>query len=283
MKLQILKNKVLQSSAKKPILYDIYFQETNTQKPIIIFCHGYKGFKDWGAWDLVAEEFAKSGFFFLKFNFSHNGGTILQPIDFPDLEAFAQNNYTKELDDLDRILSYVSNTKEFEKEANTLAINLIGHSRGGGIVLIKSQEDVRVKKVSIWAGVSDYKSRFNIGSSQFNEWKEKGRFFVTNGRTKQEMPHDWQFFEDFRANEKRLTIKTAVENLKKNLLIIHGTKDTTVAIEEAKKIHSWKTDSELFLIKNATHVFGASHPWNQDNLPEHLTKVIKKTSQFLTL
>ena len=58
--------------------------------PLIIFCHGYKGFKDWGAWNLMAEAFAKIGFCFIKFNFSHNGGTIEQPIDFPDLEAFWQ-------------------------------------------------------------------------------------------------------------------------------------------------------------------------------------------------
>ena len=26
------------------------------------FAHGYKGYKDWGAWNLMAEKFAKNGF-----------------------------------------------------------------------------------------------------------------------------------------------------------------------------------------------------------------------------
>mgnify|MGYP000221090702 CR=1 FL=1 len=91
-----LHNQILEVDERRPIVYDLYFEENALQKPIVIFCHGYKGFKDWGAWHLVAETFAKKGYFFLKFNFSHNGGTIEQPIDFPDLEAFAQNNYTKE-------------------------------------------------------------------------------------------------------------------------------------------------------------------------------------------
>ena len=98
------KNKILHSEDKKPILYDVYYENSVTPKPIVVFCHGYKGFQDWGAWDLVAQAFAKSGFFFLKFNFSHNGGTIEQPIDFPDLEAFSKNNYSLELDDLERVI-----------------------------------------------------------------------------------------------------------------------------------------------------------------------------------
>ena len=53
-----------------PISGDFSFNNTN--KNLIIFCHGFKGFKDWGPWNLVAEHFAKAGFFFIKFNFSHN-------------------------------------------------------------------------------------------------------------------------------------------------------------------------------------------------------------------
>ena len=63
------KNLILTSEGKKPIVYDVCFNQTQSPKPVIIFCHGYKGFKDWGAWQLVAETFANAGFFFLKFNF----------------------------------------------------------------------------------------------------------------------------------------------------------------------------------------------------------------------
>ena len=94
------KNNILNRINKKPILWDAFYNADDKQKPLIVFCHGYKGFKDWGAWDLVAKAFLDAGFFFVKFNFSHNGGTMEQPIDFPDLDAFAENNYSKELDDL---------------------------------------------------------------------------------------------------------------------------------------------------------------------------------------
>ena len=134
------KNRILSSEKKKPILYDVYYNETEKPLPMVIFCHGYKGFKDWGAWHLVAEAFAEAGFCFVKFNFSHNGGTMENPIDFPDLEAFAENNFSLELQDLDRILNEIeAGNENLPRKIST--ISLIGHSRGGGIVLIKAEEN----------------------------------------------------------------------------------------------------------------------------------------------
>ncbi len=266
---------------KKPILFDCFYSETSQPKPLVIFCHGYKGFKDWGAWDLVAKKFAEAGFFFVKFNFSHNGGSVEKPLEFPDLEAFAQNNYSLELEDLDRVLEYFSNTNEYQKEIDKNNVSLIGHSRGGGIVLIKAEEDDRVSKIVTLAGVSDYKSRFLEGTPVFNHWKDTGRFYVENGRTKQQMPHDWQFYTNFIANEERLTIKRAAKAITKPWMIIHGDNDTSVKIDEGNALHSWNPKSKFEIIKNANHVFGASHPFTENNLPDHLKQVTEKTIKFL--
>ena len=122
-----IKNLIIEGEHNKPILIDAFFKNDCKKKPIVIFCHGYKGFKDWGAWNLMAEAFANNNFFFVKFNFSHNGGTIDQPIDFPDLEAFGNNNYTKELDDLESVIDWVFQNEEFVNEINTDSISLIGH------------------------------------------------------------------------------------------------------------------------------------------------------------
>ena len=86
--MRILKNFPIKSKHNKSIITDLYFNQTNKQKPLVIFCHGYKGYKDWGAFDLMSSNFLKAGLALLKFNFSHNGCTPDQPIDFPDLDAF---------------------------------------------------------------------------------------------------------------------------------------------------------------------------------------------------
>lgn len=279
--MMINKNILLPRKDKKTIAYDIFYKADNIPKPVVIFCHGYKGYKDWGAWNLVAEHFAKEGYFFLKFNFSHNGGTPNNPIDFPDLESFAQNNFSKELDDLEDMLNFISTTDNFGNELNQNLISLIAHSRSAGIILIKASEEPRVKNVITWAGVSDFKARFQIGSSQFNDWKEKGITYIENSRTKQLMPHYFQFFQDFSANENRLTIKLAVKKLNIPLLVVQGSDDTTVIEAEASLLHQWSPKSELEIIKNGDHSFGTIHPWKEKELPKDLHKVVEKSIAFL--
>ncbi|MBT7243146.1 MAG: alpha/beta hydrolase, partial [Flavobacteriaceae bacterium] len=138
-----------------------------------------------------------------------------------------------------------------------------------------------VKNVITWAGVSDFKARFQIGSSQFNDWKEKGITYIENSRTKQLMPHYFQFFQDFSANENRLTIKLAVKKLNIPLLVVQGSDDTTVIEAEASLLHQWSPKSELEIIKNGDHSFGTIHPWKERELPKDLHKVVEKSIAFL--
>jgi pimeloyl-ACP methyl ester carboxylesterase len=273
------KNLTLKDKNKKVILYDVFHNNDFTKKPLVIFSHGYKGFKDWGAWDLVGEEFAKNNLFFVKFNFSHNGGTLKNPIDFPDLNAFGNNNYSYELDDLERILTYFKKSNSKNIDLNTII--LIGHSRGGGSVLIKASENSLVKSVITWAGVSDFKIRFKENTLGWKDWKEKGVMYVENQRTKQSMPHFFQFYEDFKKNEDRFNIKSAVEKLKIPYLIIHGQKDVGVLPDEGKKMKSWNSTNELKLIESGDHTFSAKHPWKFDFLPKELKEVVLTTINFI--
>lgn len=276
----INKNIVIERSGKKPILLDSFYPESKENQPIIIFCHGYKGFKDWGAWNLMAKSIAEAGFCFIKFNFSHNGGTMENPIDFPDLEAFGNNNYTKELDDLNDLLNWIQNHFKSNKWVNTSQICLIGHSRGGGIAIIKASEDERIKKFITLASVSDFGTRtYTVGN--LKEWKKNGVKYVLNGRTKQQMPHYYQFYEDFKVNEKRLHIESAEKQLKIPHLIIHGDNDTSVKVDEAYTLHQWNPDSVLKIIEGADHVFNTKHPWEQENLSPELKIVTDSIIDFL--
>ncbi len=277
------KNIILRREGKKPILWDVFYKASNTQKPLVIFCHGYKGFKDWGAWDLVANAFSEAGFFFVKFNFSHNGGTMEQPIDFPDLEAFAENNYSKELEDLDDLINYMHSMENpFYAEIDPNNLILIGHSRGGGIATLKASEDDRVTKLVSWAGVSDFGQRTATGG-ELEQWRADGVKYVLNGRTKQNLPHNFQFYEDFKANEERLNIENAVKTLHIPHLIIHAKNDPSVKYSEAEDLHSWNSEAILFPIEQSDHVFGASHPWADNNLPKPLKEVVQQTIAFISI
>lgn len=275
-----IKNTKITGKHQRPILTDFYYKENGSPKDIVIFCHGYKGYKDWGAWNLVAEEFARHGFFFIKLNFSHNGGTPEQPIDFPDLEAFGQNNFVKELDDLDSVISWLETENPFQKEINRQKISVIGHSRGGGIVVLAAAKDPRIKKVISWAGVSDFASRFPVGEA-LELWRKNGVAYIANARTNQQMPHYFQFYTTFKENEASLTIKTAAEKLTIPYLIVHGDKDETVAVIEANNLHNWHSNSQLEIVSGANHTFGSAQPWTQQVLPDHLSLAVQRTLDFI--
>ena len=268
------KNIILKSS--REFLTDVIFPNSDKKLPLIIFVHGYKGYKDWGAWELMGEKFANAGFYFVKFNFSHNGTTIENPNDFADLEAFGENNYSKELDDLEIIINHFKS----QKEVDSTKIFLIGHSIGGGISIIKTSENQSISKLITLASVSTL-DRFPLDEA-FESWKNDGVYFVENARTKQKLPHYFQFFEDYKNNEERLDVEKASKKIDIPTLIIHGSSDESVGMDHSKKLHEWIGNSELKIIENANHTFGAKEPWEETSLPKELNTALEYCIDFLT-
>lgn len=248
-------------------------------KAVVIFIHGYKGFKDWGCWNLVQDFFVKEKFGFVKFNLSHNGGTVKQKIDFPDLEAFGRNTYSKELIDLGFVVDETERLIKQELELD-LPIYLLGHSRGGGDAVLYASKDNRIAKVVSLAGISDIGSRFPEGE-ELEFWKEEGVRFVENMRTQQMMPHYFSMYEDFKANEDALNIELAARSLEIPFLQIHGDMDTSVSIREGIELADW-TNTSLKIIKGADHTFGSEHPWFSNELPEDLMRAAEATSIFFS-
>lgn len=268
-------NILLKNPETKDFLADAFYPETDEKLPLVIFVHGYKGYKDWGAWNMMAEKFAEAGFFFVKFNFSHNGTTTENPHNFDDLEAFGNNNYSKELSDLNFVVDYFIKNPKVDGQK----VVLIGHSRGGGISIIKICEDERINGLITLASV-DTLDRFP-NPENLEKWKQDGVYYVENGRTKQQMPHYYQFFEDFKNNEHRFDVERSMEMVKAHVLIIHGTKDESVNVKHAEHLHLLNPNSELHLIENANHTFGAKEPWEENQLPEKLNKVVGKCIDFI--
>ncbi|MDP5077048.1 MAG: alpha/beta hydrolase [Nonlabens sp.] len=272
-----LLNQVIPGSNERPIVYDVVMPNKETVAPVLLFCHGYKGFKDWGAWHLMATTFAKAGVACVKFNYSHNGGTLQEPIDFPDLEAFGSNNYSYEVHDTKLMIDWISATHLPLDKSN---IFLMGHSRAGGITTIVTASDERVKGLITLAGVTNYERRFPQGEDLI-AWKEKGVMFVENGRTKQQMPLYYQFYEDFIANRDSLDILKAASSVQVPFLIIHGDDDNAVNVEEAFDLKEAAADAQLLIIREANHVFGAYHPYDKNQFPEAMQTVVQCSLNFI--
>lgn len=275
--MKLERNIVIEGKTGKPIVLDFGYKLSKSKKPIVIFAHGFKGFKDWGHFNMVMDHFIENDFAFLKFNFSHNGGTIEDPIDFPDLEAFGNNNYSKELSDLKTVVDWIGNNKN--EEVDSSQIYLIGHSRGGGISILGSHEDSRIKKLVTWAAVSDLINRYT--EEQMAYWKKEGVLLIPNARTNQQMPLYYQLVEDVQNDINRFDIEQVAKKVAIPHLVIHGTADEVVPLSEAQKINSWVKASDIHIIDGADHTFGGKHPYNEADLPKDVLELLERTLSFL--
>ncbi|TPG71928.1 alpha/beta hydrolase family protein [Hymenobacter nivis] len=266
----------------RPFAADATYRADGRAKPVVVFVHGFKGFKDWGHFPQLADFFAEQGFVFVKLNLSHNGVVVGGTGDLEDLDAFGRNNFSIELDDLGQLLDALHAPGATPLPAAELDLGrlaLVGHSRGGALVLLKAAEDARVRAVATWAAIADIDQRW--GPEVLAEWARAGHLLVPNSRTGQPLPMYYQIVEDYEANRARLDILANVaHNLPQPLLIVHGDADETVPLEAAHALHAAKPGAEVLVVPGATHMFGGAHPWPTAGLPEPAGLVAARTADF---
>lgn len=277
-----IKNIVVAGANGRPMAIDLFYKDDSVARPVVIYAHGFNGFKDWGGCDIIAGELAEAGFVLVKFNFSHNGTTPAQPEDFVDLEAFGNNNYTRQLTDLQIVTNWVCDKDDPNKHFfDTKQISLIGHSMGGGISILYAAEDHRITKLVTWAAISECKTPWGSwAAGRIEEWKQKGVQYYTNTRTGQQLPLYYQLYLDYVNNAERLDIEKAIRELSIPVLLCHGSNDISVPVEKAFQLKEWQPAAELFTI-DTNHVFDRVHPWTKPYLPEAMDIVLQKTISFL--
>ncbi|GEO03953.1 hypothetical protein AAE02nite_16170 [Adhaeribacter aerolatus] len=253
----------------------------NQPKPVVIFVHGFKGFKEWGHFNLLADYFAQQCFVFIKLNLSHNGSTLTED-DVLDLEAFANNNFSIELADVKALVDtlFLGSSALPQAEIDLNRLFLIGHSRGGGLAILAAAQDERIKAVATWAAISDLENRWPPHT--LAEWKQKGVLHVENARTKRQMPMYYQLVEDFLANKHKLDIPAAARQMTQPLLLIHGNHDETLPLQMAYDLKENKPDAELEIIPEANHSFGGAHPYTGHSLPAAAQIAADRTISFFS-
>jgi pimeloyl-ACP methyl ester carboxylesterase len=265
----------LPGSKGRAMLMDLTYDSRHKTAPLIIFAHGFKGFKDWGTHNLIARHFAQNGYRFLKFNFSHNGTTPDNPVDFNDLIAFADNTFSIELNDLNTVIDFACNGTAISR---ALHVYLIGHSMGGGISIIKTAEDKRIKKLATMASISSFHNLWPKSAEE--QWRLQGIMYILNSRTNQQMPLKSTLLDDLARNPGRLDILAKAAQITQPWLIVHGTEDKTVPLSHAKELHKAQPDAQFSVIKGGDHTFGGTHPYAKNSLPPHLLDFCDQAIEF---
>lgn len=249
------------NSRKEPIRGDVTIPDPNKRFPVIILCHGFKGFKDWGFFPFLADQLCKKGFIVVKFNFSGSGiGEDLQ--NFTEPEKFASNTYSQELEDLVRVLDEMEKGNICGRAAYLDRIGLLGHSRGGGIALLQTAHDPRVRCLVTWSAIArvDRQSFRDV----MPQWKRQGWIEIPNTRTGQMMKLNLEVVEDIEKNSKsRLNILHAARSVRVPYLLVHADLDESVPIAEGRMIHEHvkSLHSRMEVISGSGHTYGAVHPF----------------------
>jgi uncharacterized protein len=249
----------LTNSRGFPFQVDIRLPATDRMHPVIIVCHGFKGFKDFAFFPYTSRKLCERGLAVVTMNFSGNGISD-DPVNFTALEKFEQNTISQELDDLEAVLQGISTDALLGASGGSQRLGIMGHSRGGCTAIIKASLDPRLTCLVTWASPA---ALGGYSEAVLRQWKEEGRYNFVNARTKQDMFVNYAYVEDIEANRDRYSLDLAVARLSIPYLIVHGTNDESVSVEAARRVHGYaKTGhAELALVEGGTHTFGTKHPF----------------------
>jgi uncharacterized protein len=261
----------------RPLRGDVRVGEGEGPLPVVVVCHGFKGFKNWGFFPYSSEQLAACGILAVSFNFTGCGvGADLQ--NFTELDRFAADTTTQQLDDLGCVLDALERGEIGAGDADLRRITVLGHSRGGAIAVLRARADHRVRAVVTWAGVSTLQ---RWPESEVRAWRARGYTEFLNTRTGQTMRVNVSYLDDLVAHGERYDVSRAVSELEVPLLVVHGGNDTSVPAREARALHAAARPgrAELLLLPETGHTFGAEHPWRGTN--PALERAILHTAAWL--
>ena len=273
-----LSTHTLECSDGLPLRVDLRHDPERAPRAAVIVCHGFKGFKRWGFFPHLGERLAAAGFASVVFDFSMNG-IGEQPEEFGRLDLFARNTYTRELEDLDRVLAWTRERSPVAPSVGEDPVGLLGHSRGAlPAVVAAAEQPESIGAVVTWNGVG---RALRYTDKQLERWEEDGEMAFTNARTGQRMSIDYGFVVDAREHAGRFDLEAAGRRMRAPHLILHGSADMAVGQEEAERLRAGRSPeqgAELRVIEGGTHTFGAVHPFAGTTV--HLDRALDATLEW---
>lgn len=234
------------------------------ERPVVVVCHGFKGFMEWGFFPHLAAVLADRGFTVVRFNFS---GAGMRPGEdrVSDPAAFRSATLTRDLEELAAVLQAVG--RELAPgRADRSRLGLLGHSRGGGDAVLAAADPAwreRLGAVVTWASVATFE---RWSAEEKSRWRERGEIAVTNARTGQDLAVGLEVLEDLEANATALDLAAGAGRVAAPWLVLHGDEDESVPVAEAHALLRAAGGAEpgrreLREVAGAGHTLGAVHPF----------------------
>ena len=227
-------------------IIDYTFHDVGSEK-VVVIGHGVTGNKDRPLVLALAEGLAGAGISALRFSFSGNG----------DSEGtFLDSNITKELSDLTAVIDFVENLGK--------KVIYAGHSMGGAVGVSVASEDDRILGLVSLAGMVNTKK---FAETEFGEVRPDEGLMWDD----EDCPLSQSFMDDL------VGINTLLEKgelIKVPWLLVHGTEDDVVLIDDTNEIYEKAGEQRSKLI-----IDGADHVFSE---PEHMKKMVDGVLEWLS-
>jgi pimeloyl-ACP methyl ester carboxylesterase len=251
---------------------DVRIPEGPPPRTAVVLVHGFKGYKDWGFFPWLAERLVADRHAVVSVNLTGCGIGSRDPHGFTELDAFAENTFSREVAD---VLAVLDALRAGLLPRSPDRVGLFGHSRGGADAVLAAHRRP-VDALVTWAAVSDL---WRWSDETVATWREQGRIYALNSRTGQQMPLDVTLLEDLEENREALDVTAAASALTCPWLVVHGTDDHTVDPSAARTLAAAGASTRLHLVEGGDHTFRAVHPFA--GVPHHLASAADATRRHL--
>ena len=210
---------------------NLYSPDNSDNSKVAIFCHGYRSTKETSKAEPLSKELMKEGISLFVFDFSGCGESD---------GKFEDSTITQYIDDVKSAINQFPDSE----------IAVIGSSLGGIITLQEAANDERVKVLVELAPVSTWPPSSNDEFGRVEEWKEKG-FAMTDSKRLGKMRINYEFYED----GLQYADYSVYERIKAKTLILHGTADESVNINQSKELEKHLENGKLIILDGENHGF----------------------------
>ncbi|KFK27517.1 hypothetical protein AALP_AA8G393500 [Arabis alpina] len=206
-------------------------------KEVVVLCHGFRSNKNNQTMNSVAAAIEKEGISAFRFDFSGNGESE---------GSFYYGNYNHEADDLRSVIQHFSNI-------NRVVPIILGHSKGGDVVLLYASKYHDIRNVINLSGRYDLKRGMaeRLGEDFLERIKQQGFIDVGDGKS------------GYRVTEESLTERLNTDmheaclkiDKECRVLTVHGSDDEVIPVEDAKEFAKIIPNHKLEIVEGADHCY----------------------------
>lgn len=223
-----------------------------TKDVIVILCHGHSSHKDTQSFVRLRQLLEEKKIPSFRFDFYGHGESD---------GDFANGTESEATDDILQAIKFV-------KDRGYKFVGLVGSSYGGLASLLVASKSNNLSFLVLKSPVSNYADLYIWRGASIEDWKKKGyRDYPTKTGM---LKLNYSFYEDALRNDGY----RAAPMIKVPTLIVHGSNDKEVPLNQSKKTGSLISNCTLKIIQGADHTY--TKPENHEEMSQAIVAFIEK-------